>query len=863
LFSRLRLQLRSGDVREGVLEEVEGDNLILTGQEGPELIEARDVETAVLLAPPPHKPPPPVPPTPTTPPRPGGSPDELMNTESSRKHPVETGETASAAAEPNPVVEEVHRAARQLREEIRHAPPPAYVFARFDATLDVSPVSKPLAAEWNALHDKLSHALRVHETDPRFGRIVPLIGRLRALHRALPDSLLVRRTLAACYRWLEDKANALVAHERLALENPRADIEDFRRWAAVARDTARPEQERCALGELFRRVPLSAAPDLFRRLLRLCFEDRRFEALLGLSRHRLAPMPAEDWRQLTLALASFTALSGDEGRAFRVWSRFRQGQAAAPLVEELLAYLLERFPPPMTTPAEKAPEAKSAPAAQASRPTASAPPPRLGTLQRFKKTFGFLHDDEGKEYFFHHSELCDAELRGRLQSEPLNNPERVAFYPGQGEDGRPLATRITLYRTPEQIIGMAMQCAENGDYADAAHWLEKYLLRFPNASEVRQRRELWKQWGARGDYPKGNTPLAHGRRSLILEENPRKALDYFRKALEHIEQREEAAEALAKVCVENNWIEEAIQHLLQAARRGARCKVYERLLADLYARAGKPAKALDYLEGLLAGVLESPGRRDGLLLSAAERELELHRPAQALRRLDELSPESAATKQTLTIRISAHLLLGQTELAMQILQEMPGKTQDERIALLRQFMDFHQLLRENIALRNELDGLQQAHRLAMANPPRPEGILPEKRMIVVIGDSTITSNILSAIARSFGLTTRQLDFQLDYHRIKQAGVEKYRYNDRVAGILVGPCPHKMANSYDCNSLLDLLREEGFPPFEEIRNERGELKITRSSYRQALERLLRRIGPRLGIHTDAQPSQPSNTPRTRR
>jgi hypothetical protein len=200
---------------------------------------------------------------------------------------------------------------------------------------------------------------------------------------------------------------------------------------------------------------------------------------------------------------------------------------------------------------------------------------------------------------------------------------------------------------------------------------------------------------------------------------------------------------------------------------------------------------------------------------------------------------------------------------MQILQEMPGKTQDERIALLRQFMDFHQLLRENIALRNELDGLQQAHRLAMANPPRPEGILPEKRMIVVIGDSTITSNILSAIARSFGLTTRQLDFQLDYHRIKQAGVEKYRYNDRVAGILVGPCPHKMANSYDCNSLLDLLREEGFPPFEEIRNERGELKITRSSYRQALERLLRRIGPRLGIHTDAQPSQPSNTPRTRR
>lgn len=830
LFSRLRLQLRSGDIVEGILEEVDGENLILTDENGPELIEAREVETAVLLAPPPTKPP-----SASTP---AGVTGE--------KKPADESTVTDTAKGPNPVVEEVHHAARQLREEIRHAPPPAYVFARFDATLDVSPVSKTLAAEWNAIHDKLSHALRVHETAPRFGRIRPLIARLAALRRAAPDSLVVWRTLVACYRWLEDKPKTLAGHERLALENPRADMEDFRRWAAVAHDTAEPERERRALAELLRRVPLSSAPDNLSRLLRLCFEERRFEPLFEISRYRLVPMPKEDWRLLLRAVVSFSALLGDEGRAFRAWDRCKQGQPVPPLIEEVITRLVERFPPPPPAPSPFSPAAQTASGTQAPPPAPSPPQLRLGTLQRFKKTFGFLRDDEGKEYFFHHSELCDPDLRNRLESKGLTNPERVVFQPARGEDGQVQAVRIALYRTPEQLLGMAARQAMAGEYAEAAHWLEKYLVRFPDSPEVRLRMDLWKRWGARSDYPKGDTPLAEGQRALLLEGNPRKAVECFRKALNHLDQREKAAEELTKVCLENNWIESALQDLLQASRRGARCKVYERLLADLYARTGKPAKALDYLEGLLEGVFDDPSQRDTLLLRAAERELELHRPEQALRRLEGLSEITVATPPELKIRISACLMLGQTDRAMRVLQEMPGETPDERIAILKQFMDYHQLLRENAALRRELDGLQALPPPAAMLEAHPKGILPEKRQIIVIGDSNITKNVLLGIAKSFGLAERQIDFYLEYQRIKQEGVRKYRYNDRIAGILVGPCPHKAANVYDCNSLLEQLREEGFPPFEEIRTERGELKITRSSYRQALLRLLRRVGPRLGI-----------------
>lgn len=291
LFSRVRLQLRSGDVCEGILEEVEGGNLIVTGEDGPDLIEAREVEAAVVLTPPPSAPPP-LPPQ-STPPPPSAQPSTGKSPDVGARTKSRSGSaSAGVSAEPNPVVEEVHRAGRELRDVLRNAPPPAYVFAGFDAVLDVSPTPKSLAAEWNALHDKLSHALRVHETAPRFGRIQSLVGRLEALRRAIPGSLLVRQTLAACYRWLEDKDRSLAEHERLALENSRAGMEDFRRWAATAHDTGCMEAERRALAELLRRAPISTAPDLFHRLLRLCIEEKRFEALLDISAHRLVPMPA-------------------------------------------------------------------------------------------------------------------------------------------------------------------------------------------------------------------------------------------------------------------------------------------------------------------------------------------------------------------------------------------------------------------------------------------------------------------------------------------------------------------------------------------------------------------------------------------
>jgi len=115
--------------------------------------------------------------------------------------------------------------------------------------------------------------------------------------------------------------------------------------------------------------------------------------------------------------------------------------------------------------------------------------------------------------------------------------------------------------------------------------------------------------------------------------------------------------------------------------------------------------------------------------------------------------------------------------------------------------------------------------------------------ILVIGSQGVPERQLMGIAEEyFGLKKNDLDFKLDYQKNKRLDVSKLRYNSPYCGFLVGPIAHKVIGLGDNNSFIQKMeKEEGYPPFVEIRTKSGKLKITKTGFKAALEELLAIIG----------------------
>lgn len=122
----------------------------------------------------------------------------------------------------------------------------------------------------------------------------------------------------------------------------------------------------------------------------------------------------------------------------------------------------------------------------------------------------------------------------------------------------------------------------------------------------------------------------------------------------------------------------------------------------------------------------------------------------------------------------------------------------------------------------------------------PKSLAQEIR-ILVLGPAGIDQNILYGIAKSLSLREDQLEFHLDYEKNKRFDIESLRFSTHYSGLLVGPIAHKTVGVGDYDCLIKKLRqEEGFPVFEELRTKKGELKITKTSFRESLKKILERI-----------------------
>ena len=121
-------------------------------------------------------------------------------------------------------------------------------------------------------------------------------------------------------------------------------------------------------------------------------------------------------------------------------------------------------------------------------------------------------------------------------------------------------------------------------------------------------------------------------------------------------------------------------------------------------------------------------------------------------------------------------------------------------------------------------------------------LLAPNRKILVIGGSEVKENVLRGIAKNdFLFAKRDLEYVLDYEKIKNHTDRIKPYSSVYSGIIVGPCPHKTGGIGDYTSFVSkLANEEGYPFTIEARDAGGSLKISKESFRKALKRMVNHL-----------------------
>lgn len=119
------------------------------------------------------------------------------------------------------------------------------------------------------------------------------------------------------------------------------------------------------------------------------------------------------------------------------------------------------------------------------------------------------------------------------------------------------------------------------------------------------------------------------------------------------------------------------------------------------------------------------------------------------------------------------------------------------------------------------------------NPPYPDG------KIVVIGESEVKVQILIAIAEQFGISRDRLEFCLDYDKAKTYNYDKLYFEPKYRAVLFGPLPHSTSGKEDFSSVITKMENTvGYPQIIRIsESDSGHLKITKSSFRKAIENLM--------------------------
>ncbi len=106
-----------------------------------------------------------------------------------------------------------------------------------------------------------------------------------------------------------------------------------------------------------------------------------------------------------------------------------------------------------------------------------------------------------------------------------------------------------------------------------------------------------------------------------------------------------------------------------------------------------------------------------------------------------------------------------------------------------------------------------------------------KALVLIVGDLAMKKHDVQGIAKEFGISHGQLEF-VEYLETKQYAFRQLQYASKYAGIILGPVPHMVGDLDGHSSLVELLKEPGYPhTFVAVQG--GELKLSKQLLKKGL------------------------------
>ena len=210
---------------------------------------------------------------------------------------------------------------------------------------------------------------------------------------------------------------------------------------------------------------------------------------------------------------------------------------------------------------------------------------------------------------------------------------------------------------------------------------------------------------------------------------------------------------------------------------------------------------------------------------------------------EEVMEESHETFSQKEEEITVSLLLDQMEQMQGTIEELLArienneKTTGEELAALRVQNQEYKNALMNIRLFNEEN--ERTAEIPEEEKYDGHNLLSHNEKILVLGNTDIRMDEMRAIARdTFGFAKTDFEFITDYDKVKNAS-GRIHSSQRFVAVIFGNCPHKVAGLGNYTSIIEEFKQrEDCPISIDARTEAGGLKITKQSFRKAMEQVYR-------------------------
>jgi tetratricopeptide (TPR) repeat protein len=442
---------------------------------------------------------------------------------------------------------------------------------------------------WNRVKDKYQYAEKINELSAKFGRIQPLVVELSFLAEQFPRSASVKRHLAYFYHLLGDHQKSLALYkESASISNTPLD------WYNLAAEALTTGDEALAcysLGRFFQMVSeIEASHDWYAYIgLMKKFSD--YQTLREIARKRVASASEKELGLLLETGIYLLAVTDRKHIATDIVQRWIKGHAPRDLILEVFAHFQgqqnETYQKVVSEfVKEKYPETVKG---------------GLDTPQGFiyfykrDRSFGFLKSNDGETYFFHITAVSDDDLLEQLRDFSPGQKIPVTFEPSQGPKG-PIAIRVALRRTLDEMFAKAVEYANDGDYPKAIALVKKVLDTNPNFPSAQDAYEKWREYARTSGIPRGSNPYARAKRVQLVEKDLERAAQLLRDAIRQGDNVESAVKDLAALLVQLGRPDEAIQVLERNRSRIFSQQSVDNMLIGFYQNAGQHDKAIALLE---------------------------------------------------------------------------------------------------------------------------------------------------------------------------------------------------------------------------------------------------------------------------